>query len=346
MPRWPRRTAPPASPSPTRTSLRPRSSRRSIDDPHPVRAGQEPARRARPRLEHVRPPGLQHREPRRRADGAPGRLADHAAGRLLDTLARADRQADAQARQRPARERAGAGAGDRARAGADQGLGAARPPRGAARPRRRLQRAGGRPRPGLDRVRGRRPARGARGLRGARPPARPQGARPHGPHRPRARLGEEEPRPAARSPQVTSRERNLPMSKVIRDGDLSRLSGKVAVLGYGSQGHAHALNLHDSGADVVVGLREGSSSWPVAEEAGLAVATTAEAVRGAQLVSNLLPDQVQPEVYERDVAPNLAPGAALLFAHGINVVYGRIDAPAGHDVIMVAPKRPGNIVRR
>ncbi len=136
------------------------------------------------------------------------------------------------------------------------------------------------------------------------------------------------------------------MSKVIRDGDLSRLSGKVAVLGYGSQGHAHALNLHDSGADVVVGLREGSSSWPVAEEAGLAVATTAEAVRGAQLVSNLLPDQVQPEVYERDVAPNLAPGAALLFAHGFNVVYGRIEAPAGHDVIMVAPKGPGHIVRR
>jgi ketol-acid reductoisomerase len=136
------------------------------------------------------------------------------------------------------------------------------------------------------------------------------------------------------------------MTNVIRDGDLSLLGGKVAVLGYGSQGHAHALNLHDSGVDVVVGLREGSPSWVQAEEAGLQVATSADAVRGAQLVSLLLPDQVQPEVYERDVAPNLDPGATLLFAHGFNVFYGRIPPPAGHDVIMVAPKGPGHIVRR
>jgi len=136
------------------------------------------------------------------------------------------------------------------------------------------------------------------------------------------------------------------MTNVIRDGDLSLLSGKVAVLGYGSQGHAHALNLHDSGVDVVVGLREGSPSWATAEEAGLQVATTADAVRGAQLVSILLPDQVQPSVYEQDVAPNLEPGAALLFAHGFNVFYGRVAPPAGHDVIMVAPKGPGHIVRR
>src|SRR2546421_4224192 len=96
------------------------------------------------------------------------------------------------------------------------------------------------------------------------------------------------------------------------DADLSLLDGKtVAVLGYGSQGHAHALNLHDSGVDVVVGLREDSPSRQIAEDAGLRVATAAEAVRGAQLVSILLPDQVQPQVYEADVAPNLAPGAAL-----------------------------------
>src|SRR5436189_826 len=114
------------------------------------------------------------------------------------------------------------------------------------------------------------------------------------------------------------------MTNVIRDGDLSLLSGKVAVLGYGSQGHAHALNLHDSGVDVVVGLRDGSASWAQAEEAGLQAATTADAVRGAQVVSILLPDQVQPQVYERDVAPNLEPGAALLFAHGFNVLYGRV----------------------
>src|SRR5690242_20027027 len=136
------------------------------------------------------------------------------------------------------------------------------------------------------------------------------------------------------------------MATVYKEGDLALLSGKVAVLGYGSQGHAHALNLRDSGVDVEVGLREGSPSWQVAEEAGLSVATSADAVRGAQLVSMLLPDQVQPAVYERDVAPNLADGAAVLFAHGFNVLYGRVAPPAGHDVIMVAPKGPGHIVRR
>jgi len=131
-----------------------------------------------------------------------------------------------------------------------------------------------------------------------------------------------------------------------REGDVGLLGGKVAVLGYGSQGHAHALNLHDSGIDVAVGLREDSPSRQIAEDAGLHVATAADAVRGAQLVSILLPDQVQPQVYERDVAPNLEPGAALLFAHGFNVHYGRIAPPVGHDVIMVAPKGPGHIVRR
>ena len=136
------------------------------------------------------------------------------------------------------------------------------------------------------------------------------------------------------------------MATVHREGDLGLLQGKVAVIGYGSQGHAHALNLHDSGVEVEVGLREGSDSWGAAEEAGLAVATVADAARDAQVISMLLPDQVQPEVYEQHVAPNLAPEAALLFAHGFNVHYGRIEPPAGHDVIMVAPKGPGHIVRR
>ncbi len=136
------------------------------------------------------------------------------------------------------------------------------------------------------------------------------------------------------------------MATVHREGNLDLLQGKVAVIGYGSQGHAHALNLHDSGVEVEVGLREGSDSWAAAEEAGLAVATVADAARGAQIISMLLPDQVQPEVYEQHVAPNLAPEAALLFAHGFNVHYGRIEPPAGHDVIMVAPKGPGHIVRR
>ena len=136
------------------------------------------------------------------------------------------------------------------------------------------------------------------------------------------------------------------MATIHREGDLGLLDGKVAVIGYGSQGHAHALNLHDSGVDVQVGLREGSGSWQAAEEAGLSVATVGDAVQGAQIVSLLLPDQVQPAVYDAGVAPNLADGAAVLFAHGFNVHYGRIAPPAGHDVIMVAPKGPGHIVRR
>jgi ketol-acid reductoisomerase len=136
------------------------------------------------------------------------------------------------------------------------------------------------------------------------------------------------------------------MATIHREGNVDLLSGKVAVIGYGSQGHAHALNLRDSGVEVEVGLREGSPSRPAAEDAGLTVTAVSEAVRGAQLVSLLLPDQVQPHVYEHDVAPNLAPGAALLFAHGFNVHFGRIEPPAGHDVIMVAPKGPGHIVRR
>jgi ketol-acid reductoisomerase len=136
------------------------------------------------------------------------------------------------------------------------------------------------------------------------------------------------------------------MVTIYRDGNLDLLTGKIAVLGYGSQGHAHALNLRDAGIEVEVGLREGSPSRPAAEDAGLSVGTVAEAVRGAQLVAVLLPDQTQPRVYEQEVAPNLAPEAALLFAHGFNVHYGRIEPPTGHDVVMVAPKGPGHIVRR
>ena len=136
------------------------------------------------------------------------------------------------------------------------------------------------------------------------------------------------------------------MATIHRSGNVELLSGRVAVVGFGSQGHAHALNLHDSGVDVVVGLRPDSTSWQGAEEAGLTVATIPEAVRGAEVVFLLLPDQVQPQVYADDVAPNLAKGAALGFAHGFNVHYGRITAPPGHDVIMVAPKGPGHVVRR
>jgi ketol-acid reductoisomerase len=136
------------------------------------------------------------------------------------------------------------------------------------------------------------------------------------------------------------------MAEIVTSGNTDLLSGKVAVLGYGSQGHAHALNLADSGVEVEVGLRPDSASWAAAEEAGLTVKTVAEAVKGAQLVAFLVPDGAQPSLYTDEVEPNLADGAALLFAHGFNVHYGRIAPPPGHDVIMVAPKGPGHVVRR
>jgi ketol-acid reductoisomerase len=136
------------------------------------------------------------------------------------------------------------------------------------------------------------------------------------------------------------------MATVYREGNLDLLHGTVAVVGYGSQGHAHALNLRDSGIHVEVGLRENGPSWDAAEQAGLQVTTIPAAVSGAQVVAVLLPDQVQPRVYEQEIAPQLEPDAAVLFAHGFNVHYGRIAPPEGRDVIMVAPKGPGHIVRR
>jgi ketol-acid reductoisomerase len=136
------------------------------------------------------------------------------------------------------------------------------------------------------------------------------------------------------------------MTEIVTTGNTDLLTGKVAVLGYGSQGHAHALNLADSGIDVEVGLRPGGASWSAATEAGLTATTVAEAVRGAQVVAFLVPDGAQPALYEQEVAPNLTAGAALLFAHGFNVHYGRIAPLPDHDVVLVAPKGPGHIVRR
>ena len=131
------------------------------------------------------------------------------------------------------------------------------------------------------------------------------------------------------------------------DADLSVIqSKKVAVIGYGSQGHAHALNLRDSGVEVVVGLREGSSSIAKAQEAGLTVKPIAEAVAWADVVTVLAPDQVQAALYEAEIAPNIKPGAALLFSHGFNIHFGYIKPSADIDVVMVAPKGPGHTVRR
>ncbi|QSW97616.1 ketol-acid reductoisomerase [Haloterrigena alkaliphila] len=130
------------------------------------------------------------------------------------------------------------------------------------------------------------------------------------------------------------------------DADVSTLNDTVAVLGYGSQGHAHAQNLHDSGVDVVVGLHEGSSSRDAAESDGLTVKTPADAVAKASYVSVLVPDTVQPTVYENAIEPNLEAGDTLQFAHGLNIHYNQIQPSEDINVTMVAPKSPGHLVRR
>ena len=132
-----------------------------------------------------------------------------------------------------------------------------------------------------------------------------------------------------------------------KDADISHLEGKtIAIVGYGSQGHAHACNLKDSGQKVVVGLREGSSSWGRAEDAGLDVTTVREAAAAAHIVMMLTPDELSGDIYRNDVAPGMEAGNALAFAHGFNIHYGQVVPPKDIDVFMVAPKAPGHLVRR
>jgi len=131
-----------------------------------------------------------------------------------------------------------------------------------------------------------------------------------------------------------------------KDADISLIKGRqVTIVGYGSQGHAHAQNLRDSGVNVTVGLRRDGASWAKAEAAGLKVAEVADAVKVADVVMILLPDETIPEVYHRDIAPNMKAGAALAFAHGFNVHYNQVVPRSDVDVIMIAPKGPGHTVR-
>jgi ketol-acid reductoisomerase len=132
-----------------------------------------------------------------------------------------------------------------------------------------------------------------------------------------------------------------------KDADLAVLQNKtLAVLGFGSQGHAHALNLKDSGCNVIIGLYEGSKSIPVAEEKGFTVVSTAEAVRQADVIFVAIPDTKQPKAYEKDIAPNLSKGKTLLFSHGFSIHFKTVVPPKNVDVVLVAPKGPGHIVRR
>ena len=131
-----------------------------------------------------------------------------------------------------------------------------------------------------------------------------------------------------------------------KDCNLDALNGKtIAIIGYGSQGHAHALNLRDSGCNVIVGLRKGGKSWPVAEKDGFEVYTVADAAKKADIIMILINDEVQAQVYKTEIAPNLEEGNAIAFAHGFNIRYKQIVAPAGVDVFMAAPKGPGHTVR-
>ena len=131
-----------------------------------------------------------------------------------------------------------------------------------------------------------------------------------------------------------------------KDCNLSLLDGKtIAIVGYGSQGHAHALNLKESGAHVIIGLYEGSKSWKRAEEQGFEVFTTAEAAKKADIIMILINDELQASMYKKDIEPNLEPGNMLMFAHGFNIHFGQIVPPADVDVTMIAPKAPGHTVR-
>ena len=138
----------------------------------------------------------------------------------------------------------------------------------------------------------------------------------------------------------------MPKRYYEKDGNLDYLKGRtVAIIGYGSQGHAHALNLRDSGLDVVVGLYPGSKSWAKAESAGLKVMSTGDAAKAANVVMILVSDHIQADLYHKEIEPHMLPGKTLMFAHGFNIHFKQIVPPEGVDVWMVAPKAPGHSMR-
>src|SRR5215212_1928957 len=299
----------------------------------PRRGGDSRPTSARRRAEHRRG----RRDPRPRADGGPGihggrRLAAHRRPRPARRRRAAARGRPDQGADRDRRRERGPGRG---------GGGAALAPGGGRRGRARATRPG----MGGSRDRVRRAARAGR--RGRADRALPRAARPVQ----AAQAGGARRRAAAqpRRKAASRRDRPLESPPVIydRDADLGVLEGRtVAILGYGSQGHAHALNLKDSGASVVVGLREGSSSAEKARGEGLRVEPVADAASHGDVVMVLLPDEKQAEVWESEISDGIAPGNLVMFAHGFSIHFGQIDPGRGVDVGMVAPKGPGHLVRR
>ena len=301
----------------------------------------------------VRAPRLQHREPRGRADRAPRRVAHHDARQLRAAHARADREADAQARQRPARRRSSSRA--RRSSASCCSIKVAVPPDRRAElmalgevfharvvdlgPDALIFEVVGRPR-SSSRSRSSSRPHGIKELvrTGRVGLARASSARQATP-RARASRSFDAAGPTAGIDPAKPAERTT-MARSSAKANVDLLSGKVAVIGYGSQGHAHALNLHDSGVTVEVGLRDGSEAARRPRTPASTVRTIPEAVAGAQLVALLLPDQVQPKVYAEEIEPNLGP-TPRSSSRTASTSSTSASSPTGHDVIMVAPKGPG-----
>src|SRR3954451_21548458 len=332
------------------------------EPPHSVRPRRGPAGCPRPHRLVVQPAKLQHRVARGGADRARGRVTDDDRGQRGGQPAGAGHQAAQQARERAQDRRARPGLVGPAGAAAGQGARRTGGPLAGAGDRRAVPCPRRRRGPRLRRDRS-----DGRECEDRRAPVRPgavrrQRARPVGSRwRCPGRTFDDGPQPACRAHCLTRCSRSTPDRAQTHprrsitvaelfyddDADLATIQERhVAVLGYGSQGHAHALSLRDSGVDVRVGLPEGSQSRAAAEAEGLSVRTPYDACAEADLIMVLAPDTVQRTLYTEAIEPNLSEGKALFFAHGFNIRFGYITPPANVDVAMVAPKGPGHLVRR